>query len=587
MPLFIKDDHASLIDVYKRTLSGESLESTLTFTSGVTCHFTSLPKRNDRGEIIGTFGVARDITDRLMAEQALQISEDRLKKAQEAAKIGNWEYDVSTGKVWGSEEAFRIYGIERTTEYLPLDEVENQILEAERVNQALVDLITKGEDYDIEFQITQKNSRKLVTIHSIADLIKDDEGNPVKVIGVIQDITDKKVKEEEHIKLLGQLQQAQKLEAIGTLAGGIAHDFNNILFPIVGYTEMLIDEAGEEGATRDWLNMILNSAMRARDLVQQILAFSRQQEQKVKPLKVDSIVKEALKLMRASFPSTIEIALDIADDCGPVMADPTNVYQIIMNLCTNSYHAMEKTGGRLGVTLSRVEQIAEDVVGIGREAGPYLCLKVEDTGHGMEKEVLERIFDPYYTTKDKGKGTGLGLAVVHGIVHGYGGAIRVQSEIDAGTVFQVYLPMIETEAPLQITESASDLPKGHEKILVVDDEEPIIKVIEKMLGQLGYVVTSYTSSSEALLAFRRNPEAFDLVITDMTMPRMTGDEMAVKMMKVRHDIPVILCTGHSEKITEEDVLALGIRGFLQKPIQRRNLAEKIRKVLDERFLSPE
>ena len=394
---------------------------------------------------------------------------------------------MSTGKVWGSEEAFRIYGIERTTEYLPLDEVENQILEAERVNQALVDLITKGEDYDIEFQITQKNSRKLVTIHSIADLIKDDEGNPVKVIGVIQDITDKKVKEEEHIKLLGQLQQAQKLEAIGTLAGGIAHDFNNILFPIVGYTEMLIDEAGEEGATRDWLNMILNSAMRARDLVQQILAFSRQQEQKVKPLKVDSIVKEALKLMRASFPSTIEIALDIADDCGPVMADPTNVYQIIMNLCTNAYHAMEKTGGRLGVTLSRVEQIAEDVVGTGREAGPYLCLKVEDTGHGMEKEVLERIFDPYYTTKDKGKGTGLGLAVVHGIVHGYGGAIRVQSEIDAGTVFQVYLPMIETEAPLQITESASDLPKGHEKILVVDDEEPVIKVIEKMLGQLGYV----------------------------------------------------------------------------------------------------
>ena len=302
LPLFIKDDHASLIDVYKRTLLGESLEKTLTFTSGVTCHFTSLPKRNDKGEIIGTFGVARDITDRLIAEKALQISEDRLKKAQEAAKIGNWEYDVSTGKVWGSEEAFRIYGIERTSEYLPLDEVENQILEAKRVNQALVDLITKGEDYDIEFQITQKNSRKLVTIHSIADLIKDDEGNPVKVIGVIQDITDKKAKEEEHIKLLGQLQQAQKMEAIGTLAGGIAHDFNNILFPIVGYTEMLIDEAAEKSTTHDWLNMILNSAMRARDLVQQILTFSRQQEQKLKPLKAEIIVKEALKLMRASLP---------------------------------------------------------------------------------------------------------------------------------------------------------------------------------------------------------------------------------------------------------------------------------------------
>jgi len=585
LPLFIKDDHASLIDVYKKTLLGESLENTLTFTSGVTCHFTSLPKRNDKGEIIGTFGVARDITARLIAQKALQVSEDRLKKAQEAAGIGNWEYDMSTGRVWGSEEAFRIYEIERTSEYLPLDEVESHIIDAERVNQALVDLITKGEDYDIEFQITQKNSQRLLTIHSIADLIKDDEGNPVKVLGVIQDVTDKKVKEQEHIKLLAQLQQAQKMEAIGTLAGGIAHDFNNILFPIVGYTEMLIDEADKESVIHDRLNVILNSAMRARGLVQQILAFSRQQEQKLKPLKAEIIVKEALKLMRASLPSTIEINLDIADDCGVVVADPTNIHQIIMNLCTNAYHAMEKTGGRLGVTLSRVESMPEDVVGTDRDVGPYLCLKVEDTGHGIEKEVMDRIFDPYYTTKEKGKGTGLGLAVVHGIVHSYGGAIRVQSEIGVGTVFQLFLPSIKTETPILETESISGLPKGNEKILVVDDEENITKLAKEMLGKLGYEVTTYTSSSKALLAFRRNPEAFDLVITDMTMPHMTGDEMALEMMKVRPDIPVILCTGHSEIIKEEEALTLGLRGFLLKPIQGRIFAEKIREVLDEQFLS--
>ncbi len=251
-----------------------------------------------------------------------------------------------------------------------------------------------------------------------------------------------------------------------------------------------------------------------------------------------------------------------------------------MNLCTNAYHAMEETGGRLGVTLSRVERTREDVAGLDREAGPYLYLKVEDTGHGMEREVMDRIFDPYFTTKEKDKGTGLGLAVVHGIVHGYGGEIRVRSELGAGTVFEVFLPLIKTEAPALEIESASDLPAGHERILVVDDEASIVQLIEKMLGQLGYAVTACTGSSEALLAYGRDPEAFDLVITDMTMPRMTGDKMALEMMKIRPDIRIILCTGHSEKIREEEALSLGIKGFLRKPIQRKILAEKIREVLN-------
>ena len=581
LPLFIESDHASLIDVYKRTIVGESLENTLTFKSGVTCHFTSLPKRNDKGEIVGTFGVARDITERLIAENELRVSEDRLLRAQAVAKIGNWEYDLSTGQVWGSEEAFRIYGIERSSEYLPLDEVESQILEAKRVNQALIDLITNGEDYDIEFQIKQKRSQKLITIHSIAELIKDVEGKPVKVIGVIQDITDKKNAEEEGIKLLEQLKQAQKMESIGSLAGGIAHDFNNILFPIMGMSEMLLEDLPSGSLLYQNVQEIHSAGNRGSDLVKQILAFSRQSEHKILPVRIQKILREVFKLCRRTIPSDIEIVQNIQSDCALVNADPTQLHQIAMNLITNAYHAVENTGGKISVTLNETKLLQEDLSNSNLEPGRYAVLTISDTGCGIAPTIMDKIFEPYFTTKKKGKGTGLGLAVVYGIVKEHHGDIKVTSEVGKGTSFTVYFPAIGKRSEPMTSDKVEIQPTGDERILLVDDEESVVRLEKQMLQRLGYRVTVHNSATDALMKFRANPEAFDLVVSDMNMPNMTGEQFARKLMAIRPNIPVIICTGFSERIDKEKAHAIGIKGFLMKPVVKSEMAQMIRKVLDE------
>jgi len=580
LPMFIETDHTSLIEVYKRTLMGESLDKTLTFISGITCHVTSLPNRNDKGDIIGTFGVARDITDRLNTEKALQISEDRLKKAQTVAKIGNWEYDVSTGQVWGSKEAFRIYGIERTSEYLPLDEVEKTIVEAKRVNNALVDLITKGVNYDIEFEIIQKDTQRFISAHSIAEIIKDNEGNPLKVLGVIQDITDSKAKEKKTLELIAQLQQAQKMESIGTLAGGIAHDFNNILFPIVGHTEMLLEDFPEDSPFKNSLNEIYKGALRARDLVKQILAFSRQENSELKLMKIQPIIKEALKLIRSTIPTTISITQNLQPDCGAIKADPIQIHQIVMNLTTNAYHAMENDGGELKVILKEVELTKQKLIYTDLTPGRYACLTVSDTGIGISKEVIDKIFDPFFTTKEKGKGTGMGLSVVHGIVKNMKGEIKVYSELGKGSEFHVYLPIAESAFEAKESLIKEPIHGGDERILLVDDEEVIIKMEKQALERLGYKVISFTSSIEALEVFRSNPNKFDVVISDLAMPKMPGDKFADELVKIRPDISILLCTGFSEGMTDEKIESLWIKGLLMKPIVIKDLAKKIREILD-------
>ncbi len=383
-----------------------------------------------------------------------------------------------------------------------------------------------------------------------------------------------------------QLQQVLKIQAIGTLAGGIAHDFNNILFPIVGYTELTMDEVPEGSVAHNNLAEILKAANRARDLVQQILTFSRQSGQERKPTKVQYIIEEALKLLRASIPASIEIIHEIDEDCRPVMGDATQIHQVIMNLCTNAYQAMQDKGGRLTVSLKEVDISYEETVEkIGMQPGKHLRLAVTDEGCGMDASVLDRIFEPYYTTKEQGKGTGLGLSVIHGIVKNHRGDITVSSALGKGSTFQVYLPVIEDDIVATEFEPTNGTAKGNERILLIDDEEQIVSMEQQMLENLGYQVTARTNSEEALREFSQQPQNYDLVITDMTMPHMTGDQLAKKLLDIKPDIPVILCTGFNEDITEEKALAMGIQKFVMKPVIKNDLATTIRTVLDQNRLN--
>jgi signal transduction histidine kinase len=400
-------------------------------------------------------------------------------------------------------------------------------------------------------------------------------------LAFIRDISERKQAEEDRGILEGKLRQAQKLEAIGTLAGGIAHDFNNILSPILGYTEMALSDTPQFSPMRHGLEQILAAAIRARDLVKQILIFGRfGREQERMPLEMGSIVKEALKLLRASLPSSIEVRQNIGT--GVAMADATQIHQVMMNLCTNSAHAMNGRG-TLDVGLSRVnlnENALADPALSCLKAGPYLKLCISDTGIGMNAATLERIFDPYFTTKEVGKGSGLGLAVVHGIVKRHEGAVTVKSEEGKGTMFNIYIPETEASAG-PIVDKGEVLPVGTERILFVDDEQVLVELGTEILMRLGYGVTSITDSAHALEMFRSRPGEFDLVITDYTMPKLTGAELCEELHRIRPEIPIILCTGFSEKMTEATAADLGVE-LIMKPFSLKQLAELVRIALDGR-----
>ena len=378
-----------------------------------------------------------------------------------------------------------------------------------------------------------------------------------------------------------QLRQSQKIEAIGRLAGGIAHDFNNVLYSIIGYTELTMDDMPEGSLAQKNLKEVFKGAMRAKDMVRQILVFSRKDDIQKKPVKIQPVVKDALKLLRSSIPATIEIRRSIDEDCGPVLAASTQIHQVVMNLATNAYQAMQEKGGFLELTLME-EEIGSDDSNPDLHPGRYLKLTVSDTGHGMNSVVLKKIFDPYFSTKGPGEGTGMGLAVVHGIVKSHGGNITVYSKVGEGTTFHVYLPLIETRPDEPKPVPAGLTPPGTEHILFVDDEEPIVLMIQKILERLGYQVTSRTSSAEALEVFKAKPDEYDLVITDMTMPNMTGLELAPRLGDIRSDIPIIMCTGFNETIDEDKAKNMGILAYIMKPVLIDEIAKTIRKVLDER-----
>jgi len=398
----------------------------------------------------------------------------------------------------------------------------------------------------------------------------------------LNDITDRKRAEKEKETLQTQLLQAQKMEAIGTLAGGITHDFNNILGAIIGYSEIASDCIPPKSEAIEHLGKVLKASERATTLVKQILAFSRQENIERIPLKPNYIVKEAIKLLRPSLPSTININQKIEVTTRSILADPTQVHQILMNLCTNAFHAMEKTGGTIEITLEDRTLFQEDLQHKpDLLPGAFVLLSVGDTGPGILPEILNKIFDPYFTTKEAGKGTGMGLAIIHGIVTNYGGFVTCESEIGKGTVFEIYFPAIEQRVASEV-KSVEVTPPGTEHILLVDDEVMLADLGKTMLERLGYAVTMRTSSLDALAIFHNQPAQFDVVITDQTMPDMTGVDLARQMLGIRPDLPIILCTGHSNLITEEQAKNYGVKGFVMKPFTKKEIAALLRKVLDDK-----
>ncbi len=496
-----------------------------------------------------------------------------------------------------AEEMIVITDIDGNIEYInPAFEKITGYSDSEALGRNISALLSRGEGDDLflrELQMILKNGKVWsgrfkgrkkggaeYDGEATISPVRDEKNAIVNFVAVKRDIT-------QDLILENRVRQAEKANAIGTLAGGIAHDFNNILGAILGYAQLIEININDCRKISDYIQLVQKAGRRAADLVKQILTFSRQAEIEKKPVDLRLIVKETLKFMRASLPATIEIRQNVSTDAGMVLADPTQIHQIIMNLCTNAFHAMKDTGGVLDVRLApMVISPLESATTEGLEPGNYLKLSVSDTGTGMEPEILKRIFDPYFTTKKVGEGTGLGLAVVQGIVQQHNGLIQVHSQPGKGTAFHVFLPAIADIAESK-PEKLIHLPSGNETILFVDDEKDLIQIGVDMLEQLGYHVVAMDNPTQALTKFQNTPAIFDLVITDMTMPKMTGYQLAGEMRKTRPDIPIILCTGAGASDAAERCRAIGIAGLLRKPISLDDLAETVHQVLAESKIKKE
>ena len=556
---------------------------------------TSLSYLRDKDhKPIAILAVTRDITERKQAEEALTAERERLISILDGIPVPTFVIDLNCRVLlWNSYNEIYTGIAKGDVLGKPLN---LSSLFREKVSPALAELILEMGDEELiarfgarglhksevqphAFESTGriwiKGEERLVVIQ--AARILDTTGKAVGAIQTAQDITDR-----THLEV--QFRQAQKMETIGTLAGGIAHDFNNILSAVLGYTEMAIGETELDSHLRRYLDQVFKAGERARDLVKQILFFSRQLDEKPRPLRVSPIIKEVLKLLRASLPSTIKISQEISEGGDTILADPTQIHQILMNLCTNAAYAMQGKNGELKISLVPVNIEPPDNLIIHHDLSPgmYLRLAVSDTGAGIDNEIIDRIFDPFFTTKKPGEGTGLGLSVVYGIAKSYGGAITVQSEVGRGTEFNVYLPLVIEDTGRNDVKDKTPIPGGKERILFVDDEAALVQLATGILSGLGYEVVGRTSSLEALELFRARPEWFDLVITDMTMPNMTGSELAQELLRIRPDIPVILCTGFSEAMTQDKAKTIGVKEFIMKPIVQRQIAEAIRRALNER-----
>jgi PAS domain S-box-containing protein len=518
-----------------------------------------------------------DITDRKLAEVALQESQEKYRTLVESVGSIIIRLDNEGRVVFLNEYGRSFFGY--SSEELFAKGVIGTIVprkEAGRldVKAFLSSMAEHPERYrEAELENRRQNGEK-VWVSWSTRILRDEQGLFSGVLAVGSDLTQRRRLEE-------QLRHAQKMEALGTLTGGIAHDFNNILAAIIGFTELLRDRLDVKSHDRRYLNRVLEAGLRGRDLIRRMLAFSRKMEQEKKPILLGGVVTEAIGFCKSTSPSTVRFKVRIEPDVGRVLADPAQMEQVVLNLCTNAVQAMRDKGGVLDVEVSDRTLDGPGSGPDGMKPGRYARLVVSDTGSGMSAGVMERIFDPFFTTKKVGEGTGLGLSVVHGIVQAHDGHIFVQSEEGKGSRFTVYLPMVGESVDMAgETVTEQEILSGTERVLFVDDEELLVEAAKEILKGLGYAVTAVTSSGEALKLFKTDPGRFDLIMTDVTMPDMTGVELARRMLAIRADVPVIMCTGYSHLIDADAAKAAGIRAFAMKPLTRREIARTIRGVLD-------
>jgi PAS domain S-box-containing protein len=530
--------------------------------------------RDSDGIPVHMTGVNYDITDQVNAIEALKESEERFKTLHNASFGGIAIHDK--GVILECNK-----GLSEITgyDYDELIGMNGLLLISDDTRAMVVKNIEAGYEKPYEAQGVRKNG-ELYPLRLEARNIPF-KGKNVRVVE-FRDITENKRAEGLREELEAKLHQAQKMEAIGTLAGGIAHDFNNILGAVLGYAEMAKEDSEPGSRASDKLDRVIEAGNRAAGLVKQILAFSRQVASEPVPLNPQHVIREAIKLLRPSLPSTITIKQQLASPINTIIADPTQIHQLVMNLCTNAFQAMEQFGGILSISLENQELADQDIQQYPDvKAGKFVVLTVSDTGTGISPELRERIFEPFFTTKEVGKGTGMGLAIVHGVASSLGGFVTCESILGQGTVFRVYLPAALSDVIESSSVSTDVTPTGSEHVLFVDDEEVLAELGQIMLEHIGYNVTTCTDSMVALSLIQENPGKFDILVTDQTMPKMTGFELAIKVLKIRPNLPIILSSGYSNIIDEEAVQQAGIRGFLMKPVTKKALAELLAEVKSE------